>query len=270
MGVLQDILSSKRQELPELRRRPLPSPPSLRPFGLRRAPTAPLHLICEIKRRSPSAGRLSTRLSVEQRAAAYEAGGASMISVLCDGPYFDGSYDDLARVRSACDLPLLCKEFILDEVQLDAARAYGASAVLLIVRCLDDGELGRLVAAARQRELLPLVEVHGAAELQRALDAGADFVGVNSRDLDTLKMDSQEAERVVQGIPQICTAAHLSGIKTPSDVVRVARGRADCALIGEVLMREDDPAAHLQALVEAASVQAAQCRSASPAFDDEA
>lgn len=267
MGVLQDILSSKQKELPELRSRRLPTPPKIRPIRLRRTSASPLNLICEIKRRSPSAGQLSTRLSVEQRAAAYESAGASMISVLCDGPYFDGSYDDLARAYLGCGLPLLCKEFIVDEVQLDAARAYGASAVLLIVRCLDDAKLACLIKAARERELLPLVEIHGAAERARALSAGADFVGVNARDLDTLALDSDEAERVVQSLPERCTKAHLSGIKTPADVIRVAGGRADAALIGEVLMRSDDPSVQLESLVEAAQIAAARSHSAGPSAD---
>src|SRR5690606_750310 len=130
------ILQAKWAELPELRRRRLPAPPSVRPADLRRGPRQPLRLIAEIKRRSPSAGALSTELSVPARAVAYERAGAHMMSVLCDWQFFGGRYEDLAAARDATDLPVLCKEFVLDECQLDAAQAYGASAVLLIVRCL--------------------------------------------------------------------------------------------------------------------------------------
>src|SRR5688572_22982795 len=129
--VLAKILDTKRSELAELRRRPLPAPPPLRPVRLSRAAGAPLALITEIKRRSPSAGALSTVLSVAERARAYERAGASMLSVLCDRPYFDGEYAHLAEARAATSLPILCKEFVLDESQLDAARAFGADAVLL-------------------------------------------------------------------------------------------------------------------------------------------
>ncbi len=248
MTVLEKILSSKRAELPELRHRKLPVPPVNTPaVELKRSDDEPLHLICEIKRRSPSAGELSVALSVKARARAYSHGGASMLSVLCDGPFFDGDYSHLLEARDGCALPLLCKEFVIDECQLDAAKAYGASAVLLIVRCVG-ADLTRLVEASLDRGLTPLVEVFNEDEASQALDAGATFIGVNSRDLDTLVMDSARAHRVVAGLPDNITVAHLSGMKTPSDVQTVARGRSDAALIGEVLMREDDPLPLLRTL----------------------
>jgi indole-3-glycerol phosphate synthase len=150
-------------------------------------------LISEIKRRSPSAGALSTRLSVAERAAAYERAGASMLSILCDSHFFDGSYEHLREARAATRLPLLCKEFVVDEVQLDVARAFGADAVLLIVRCLSAERTVELVRAARERELVPFVEVATEDELGIALSAGADLVGVNAADLDTLQMDAARA-----------------------------------------------------------------------------
>lgn len=252
MAVLEKILSSKRAELPELRKRKLPTPPAHVPrVELKRASDEALHLICEIKRRSPSAGELSTALSVEERSRAYTQGGASMLSVLCDGPFFDGDFAHLLEARQGSELPLLCKEFVIDECQLDAAKAYGASAVLLIVRCLGS-ELGRFVDEATKRELVPLVEVFNEDEASHALDAGATFIGVNSRDLDTLVMNSVRAHRVVAGLPDHVTVAHLSGMKTQADVEEVARGRSDAALIGEVLMREDEPLSLLRALAEGA------------------
>jgi len=253
VGVLDKIIASKRTELPELRGRRLPVRPTSRPsVSLKRAPGRPLSLICEIKKRSPSAGALSTALSVSERAKVYENSGASMLSVLCDGPFFDGSYEDLSEARKGTDLPLLCKEFIVDPSQLDAADAYGASAILLIVRCLNDKELSTLVEGAKERQLVPLVEIFNEEEAKRALDAGAEFIGVNARDLDTLEMDSERANRIVGSLPDAVVAAHLSGVKAPTDVRRVAEGRADAALIGEVLMREDAPGALLSGLSEAA------------------
>ncbi len=250
--VLTSILESKRREVAMLKRGSRSRGATPRPISLARKAGDPLHVIAEIKRRSPSAGQLSTRLSVGERAAAYEAAGASMISVLCDGPFFDGSFEHLRQARAACSLPLLCKEFILDPVQLDVAVEHGADAVLLIVRCLDDDMLALLVAESRKRGLQPLVEIHGADECRAALDAGADWIGVNARDLDTLEMDVAGASSIVDELPAGVTAIHLSGVKAPSDIERLARTRADAVLLGEAVMRLDDPTQLLRELVSAA------------------
>jgi indole-3-glycerol phosphate synthase len=251
--MLQEILRNKREELVALRQRRLPVPPPLRPVSLQRDAGAPLRLIAEIKRRSPSAGALSTQLGVADRARAYEAAGAHMVSVLCDAKYFDGEYDHLGLARNATRLPILCKEFVLDESQLDAARAYGADAVLLIVRCMSTIRLATLVRAAEERGLLPLVEVHGPSEMQAALDAGARVVGVNARDLDTLALDADQARRVLQALPETICKVHLSGIQDAAQVAEVARSTVDAALIGESLMRADDPTDLLRSMVGAAS-----------------
>lgn len=251
-GVLGQILQHKRAEVAELRGRRFPSGFSARPVDLSRERAGKLHLLTEIKFRSPSAGQLSTQLSVEQRAKVYEAAGASLISVLCDARYFDGAYEHLARARASCELPLLCKEFIIDEVQLDAALAHGADAVLLIVRCLGQESLTHLVRASQQRGLTPLVEVHGPHEAQRALDAGAELVGVNARDLDTLQMNAPQARQVLESLPSSVTAVHLSGVQTADDLREHKRTRADGVLIGEVLMRQADPRALLSELSAAA------------------
>lgn len=254
-GVLPRILQTKQAELPELRRRKLPTPPPLRPVELERSAGQPLRLIAEIKRRSPSAGPLSTVLSVAARAARYERAGARMLSVLCDAAFFDGGYEHLTEAYQATRLPLLCKEFIIDECQLDAARAYGASAVLLIVRCLAPARLHTLVREAKQRELLPFVEVVTEEEATLALDAGATCIGVNARDLDTLQMDLARAQRVLEQLPRTTTRVHLSGIAQPEQVREVAARGVDAALVGEVLMRQDDPEPLLRSLVEAARAE---------------
>ena len=251
-GLLARILSTKAGELPELRARKLPAAPARREFSLRRRSGA-LQLIGEIKFRSPSAGPLSTVLSVGERAQAYERGGASMVSVLCDASFFDGAFEHLALARNACQLPLLCKEFVIDECQLDAATAYGADAVLLIVRCLSRERLVALTRAARERRLEPFVEVVNEEESKLAIDAGATLIGVNARDLDTLQMDALGAARVLGGLPESATRVHLSGIASPADVARVFGSPADAALIGETLMREDQPEARLRSLVAQAN-----------------
>ncbi len=254
MGVLEPILAAKRAALPELRRRTLPTPPTRRPLALVRPPLAPLRIIAEIKRRSPSAGVLSTKLSVAERAAAYARGGACLLSVLTDEPFFDGRYEDLLAAREACELPLLCKDFVIDESQLDAARAFGADAVLLIVRCLSDDELARLLTAARQRDLAALVEVTNEVEASSALQAGADLIGVNVRDLDTLKMDFLRAREVLGSLPPGVARVHLSGIGSARAVSEVAASAVDAALIGEALMRQDDPEPLLRSFSEAALI----------------
>jgi len=249
-GLLARILATKHAELPALRAQRLPAAPRPRAFSLRRDDSA-LKLITEIKFRSPSAGALSSVLSVAERARAYQRAGASMISVLCDKSFFDGAFSHLAEARAACELPLLCKEFVIDESQLDAAAAYGADAVLLIVRCLSEERLQQLTRAARERKLEPFVEVVTEEESQMAISAGASLIGVNARDLDTLVMDAERAARVLSKLPAGVTRVHLSGIARPEDVQRVRRSPADAALLGEALMRDDQPEPRLRELVAA-------------------
>jgi indole-3-glycerol phosphate synthase len=264
VSVLADILASKRAEIARLRGDP--AAPDLPASGrspldaaraLRRPQGEALRILAEVKFKSPSAGALSRALDAGARAVAYARAGASMVSVLCDGPFFDGGWSDLSRARAALDaagsrVPLLAKEFVLDEVQLDRARAAGADAVLLIARIVDARQLAELHAAARARGLWPMVEVVDEEELAAALAAGARIVGVNARDLDTLVMDAPRAARVLSKIPEGCVRVHLSGIKGPADLRAVAAGPADAVLVGEVLMREADPEPTLQALVDAA------------------
>jgi indole-3-glycerol phosphate synthase len=253
MGLLSEILAQKHSELASLRGRALPEPPERRAVSLGRADNAGrLSLITEIKRRSPSAGALSKALSIAERAAAYERAGASMLSVLCDGHFFEGDYQHLAEARGATTLPLLCKEFVIDECQLDAARAFGADAVLLIVRCLAPARVSELVSGALARGLLPFVEVATEEELAVALAARAELVGVNARDLDTLVMDAARAARVLAAIPEQVVRVHLSGLSQPEDVRRIRESGADAALVGEALMRQDDPEPLLRSLAEAA------------------
>lgn len=258
--VLDEILQQKRGEVWKLKSAPsyvrVPSGPrDIVRSALHRPPGSPLRLIAEIKRKSPSAGELSTKLTAEARAKAYAAAGASMISVLTDQKFFGGSWDDLCDVRTTIGkTPILAKEFIVDERQLFEAAACGADAALLIVRIVAREELAKLVTASRHLRLEPLVEVVDENEVEAALSAGADVIGVNARDLDTLAMDGDRAARVLAAIPGDRIAVHLSGLKTPGDVAKVAATRADAALIGEALMRQDDPTELLTAFVNAAKV----------------
>ncbi len=251
-GRLARILARKHQELETLDLGGLPDPPPRRPVELKRVSGEPLFLIAEIKLRSPSAGQLSTVLGVPERARRYAEAGASMLSVLCDREFFGGCFDHMLEARNATELPILCKEFVIDERQLRVARAYGADAVLLIVRCLPPARLVELIRAAKAESLVPFVEVASAEEAQLALDSGADLVGVNARDLDTLAMDLGRARAILESLPKSVSRVHLSGLSSAEMVESVARSGADAALIGEVLMRQDDPGPLLSRFVAAA------------------
>lgn len=257
MSLLAGILASKRREIEALKtqERVRTTRDPLDVVGrLRRAPGEPLRLVAEVKLRSPSAGPLSRALSPQARASAYAEAGATMVSVLCDGPFFDGSWEHLSAARARLpSVPLLAKEFVLDPAQIVEARDRGADAVLLIARIVDAATLRGLVEAAFDEGIEPLVEVVDEEELDVALTSKARVVGVNARDLDSLAMDAARAARVLDAIPREVVAVHLSGVRGPDDVLRLARGRADAALVGEALMRADDPTPPLRELVQAAS-----------------
>ncbi len=245
---LERILSTTRESLPSLRARraelerqaqAAPQPPSFLANWDRRH----VALIAEVKRRSPSAGAISTGLDPARHAAAYAAAGASAISVLTDGPFFGGSLDDLRAVVARVPIPVLRKDFILDEVQLLEARAAGASAVLLIVRALSPARLRELARAARDLGLATLVEAHDAAEVDIALESGAPFIGINSRSLDTFAIDVETAWRLISRVPAGLTVVAESGMSSHVDVARAAGAGADAVLIGTALSAAGDPSA---------------------------
>ena len=214
--------------------------------ALRRSDVA---LIAEVKRRSPSRGEINAALSARDQAAAYAAGGAAALSVLTESEHFGGSLDDLLSATGAVSVPVLRKDFIVDEVQLLEARANGAAAALLIVRALAPEELEKLVRSARAAGLEPLVEVHSDAELDRALAAGAHVIGVNNRDLETLHIDAATGDRLLPRVPGACIAISESGMLARADVERAASGGADAVLIGSVLSASPEPEQALRAFI---------------------
>jgi indole-3-glycerol phosphate synthase len=258
MSVLDEILAAKRAELAllqeseardTLRRAALDAAPA-RDFagGLRRV-DGRLAVIAEIKRRSPSRGDLAPHLDPVVSAKAYESGGAAALSVLTDRPYFGGSVDDLQRARAAVEVPVLRKDFTIDETQVYETRAIGGDAVLLIAAALpDDALLASLRALAHETGLAALVEVHDDVELDRALTAGATVVGVNARDLGTFGEDLGVSERLSARIPADVVAVAESAIRTPHDAGRMADAGFDAVLVGEALVRSDDPAALVAAM----------------------
>lgn len=209
---------------------------------------AHVSVIAEVKRRSPSKGWINPAISSAGQASAYEAGGAAAISVLTEPDHFGGSIDDLEAVRRAVSLPVLKKDFHVDPVQLIEAKAVGASAALLIVRALSPDQLSRMADAAAVLGLECLVEVHDAEELERALAISAPVIGVNSRDLETLAVDSATAEQLLRQIPGAIVAVAESGVTGRGDVERVASAGADAVLVGSAISAAGDPTAAVRQL----------------------
>lgn len=240
--ILDEILESKRDEAARLRRRrarleerAADAPP---PSDFRSALAGGDHVsvIAEFKRRSPSAGDLAVGADAGDVARAYASGGAAALSVLTDERWFGGGLDDLAAARRASGLPVLRKDFLVDPVQLLEARGAGADAVLLIVRALGGERLVEMVEAARGLGLHALVEAHDEEEVVRAVEAGAEIVGVNARDLSSFAVDLELCERLVGLVPSDRVAVAESGIRGPSDVARMAAAGADAVLVGSWLM----------------------------------
>jgi indole-3-glycerol phosphate synthase len=210
-------------------------------------------VIAEVKRASPSKGAMAAIADPAALAVDYEAGGASVISVLTEGRRFAGSLADLAAVRAAVRVPVLRKDFVVTSYQLWEARAHGADMVLLIVAALEQNALVSLVERAVSIGLIPLVEVHADEELERALDAGAKIIGVNARDLATLEVDRTVFARLAPQIPDGVVKVAESGIRGPHDLLAYAASGADAVLVGESLVTGKDPRSAVADLVTAGS-----------------
>jgi len=261
VSVLDEILATKRDEVtvlrqPQtrdlLRRRALEAPPT-RAFGgaLRRA-DGHVAVIAEIKRRSPSKGALALDLDPAALAKAYEHGGAAALSVLTDAPYFGGAVADLQIARENTELPVLRKDFTIDEVQVYETRAIGADAVLLIAAAIsDDALLADLHALADGLGLGVLVEAHDPGEVERALGAGARLLGINSRNLATFAEDLGVAESLAAQLPPDVIAVAESAVRSGTDAARMANAGFDAVLVGEALVRAADPAGLLGELTSA-------------------
>jgi indole-3-glycerol phosphate synthase len=208
-------------------------------------------VIAEVKRRSPSKGDLAEIADPAALAREYEAGGAHCISVLTEERRFGGSLDDLVAVRAAVDIPVLRKDFIVTSYQLWEARAAGADMVLLIVAALDQEALVSLTERAHSLGLAVLVEVHDADEVARAVEAGAQIIGVNARDLRTLEVDRGTFARVAPMIPADCITVAESGVRDPRDLITYAEAGADAVLVGESLVTGKDPRVAVHDLVTA-------------------
>lgn len=209
-----------------------------------------INVIAECKRRSPSRGVLRRVYEPVAIAQAFEGAGAAALSILTEPTFFDGALDHLSAVRNAVQLPLLRKDFIVDEYQLLEARAHGADAVLLIVAALSDGDLRTLRQRAGELGLVSLVEVHDVCELERAIAAGADIIGVNNRNLRTLEVDTTASSEVAKRLPDGVIAVSESGLRTRDDLSRLGDAGYHACLIGERFMAAPDPAAALRAVLD--------------------
>lgn len=205
-------------------------------------------VIAEVKRRSPSQGAIREDLDPVAHARAYARGGAVAVSVLTDEAHFGGSIEDLARVAAAVTVPVLRKDFVIDEVQIHEARAAGASAVLLIARVLTAPQLKALAGTVRGWEMEPLIEVHTPDEMDAALAAGPSLLGVNARDLDTFVVNLQAAEALIRRVPAAIPVVAESGVETRADVERLAAAGADFILVGTSVARQADPEEAVRAL----------------------
>lgn len=267
MSVLDDIVAGAQADLAvrmettsidDLKAAAHRQEPALDPMPAFRADG--VSVIAEVKRASPSKGALASIADPAALAQNYAAGGAAAISVLTEQRRFNGSLDDLRAVRARVQVPVLRKDFITTSYQLWEARAAGADMALLIVAALEQDALVSLVERSRSIGLTPLVEVHDEEETARAVDAGADLIGVNARNLKTLEVDRGTFERLVPAMPEHVVSVAESGVRGPHDVIEYGRLGANVVLVGETLVRGDDPRASVADLVAAGAHPALQHR----------
>ena len=208
-----------------------------------------LALIAEIKRASPSAGLLRAKVDVGDMAAIYERAGASCMSVLTEEDFFLGSSDDLRLVRGASQLPVLRKDFTLTDYQIWESRILGADCLLLIAAILPATELKKLSGLAKELGLQALVEVHTEKELDQALEAGSQIIGINNRDLNTMEVNLKTAEKLIQLVPDEMVTVSESGISSRADILALQELGIDAALIGEAIIKSTDPGSKIRELI---------------------
>src|SRR5690625_2440175 len=246
MTILEKILMEKRKEVKTLRNQTFDQKnlyQKVPPFTDMIKAKKTMGIIAEIKRASPSKGMINTDVDPIQQAKLYANNGANAISVLTDTPFFKGTMEDLRAVREAVDIPVLCKDFIIDSMQIDRAKAAGANIILLIAAALDEQQFTRLYNDAQERELEVLCEVHTENEMERVLKLGATIIGINNRNLKTFQVDLTTTEKLASMVTDPNTILiSESGIQTKEDVKTVATFGAEAILVGETLMRSENVA----------------------------
>lgn len=247
MTILDKIIAEKRREVEALKREKQAESPTNHVKQIQSTfrdsvmQKSTMSIIAEIKRASPSKGMINAEVDPVRQAKLYAENGAGAISVLTDTPFFKGTMDDLRAVREVVDVPILCKDFMIDQIQIDRAKEAGANIILLIAAALDDSEMNHLYQYAKERNLEILCEVHDEIEMERVLKLGANLIGVNNRNLKTFEVDLATTGRLAKLVtdPEVILVSE-SGIVTTNDVGFVAEAGARAILVGETFMRSED------------------------------
>ncbi len=255
--MLTEIVKSKREELENLKRNrkldelktALNRAPKIRDFKSGILDKGAINLIAEIKRRSPSIGIIRKDLDIEETSNIYQENGAKAISVLTDQQYFNGSLDDLRIAKETTSLPILRKDFIIDAYQIYESRVWGADCILLIASILEDSQLADFIALSRDLGMASIVEVHSAAEIDRALSVSAEIIGINNRNLNDFSCDLKTTIRLVKDIPGDKVKISESGIKDSEDVKNLRESGIDAILVGEVLLKSPDIGKKMRELI---------------------
>jgi len=252
---LAEILAEKKNEVAQLKKAMPPEHdgnlPPLRDFKAAISAPQQINLIAEIKFASPSAGRIRPKTDPLVIGRIYEDAGAAAISLLTDQRFFQGDLNQLPRLKKAVSLPILRKDFIIDEVQVREAFVYGADAILLIARILSQAQLAELICACRELGMSHLTEVHDRDDLEKAVDCGAETIGINNRDLDRFTVDINTTYKLAPLVPDDRILISESGIATAGDIRSLRDAGVQAVLVGSALMRSDDLAGKTAAIVNA-------------------
>jgi indole-3-glycerol phosphate synthase len=253
---LKEILDHKRNEVEDLRKRGLPERrdnalPPPRDFKAAISTPGRIHLIAEIKFASPSAGVIHESVDPCTIGRVYEEAGVAAISLLTDNRFFGGSLEELPRLKKAVFLPILRKDFIIDAIQVRESFLYGADAILLIARILSREQLNELLALSKEIGLSPLTEVHDLHDLEKAVDCGAEIIGINNRNLDTFEVDLQTTLDLAPRVPGNCVMVSESGIGRPGDIRRLGKTGIHAFLVGTSIMKSSDRTGTIRDLLDA-------------------
>ncbi|OGP50759.1 MAG: hypothetical protein A2Y79_04620 [Deltaproteobacteria bacterium RBG_13_43_22] len=253
---LIEILEAKKQEVAQLKKKGISSPgqrdiPGIRDFKSAISKPGRINLIAEIKFASPSAGTIREKSNPMKIGQIYERAGAAAISLLTDQKFFHGHLENLPGVKQAVDLPVLRKDFIIEEIQIREALAWGADAILLIVRILSEAQLKELLHVCHENGLAALVEVHDREDLEKALHSKAEIIGINNRDLDTFEINLQTTQKLAALIPEGHIIIGESGIHRPQDIVDLKGSGINAVLVGSSLMSSDDIESKTREMIEA-------------------
>lgn len=256
---LLKIIDAKKQEVKKLKREGINFKdndlPPARDFRKALSKPGGVNLIAEIKFASPSAGLIREKTDASAIGQIYERAGAAAISLLTDKQFFGGDLDTLPRLKKAVSIPILRKDFIIDEHQVQEAFKYGSDAILLIVRILTKQQLSDLLELSFELGLSSLVEVHDKNDLDIALECGANIIGINNRDLDSFKVDMNNTFLIAPFIPKDCVIVCESGIESGNDIRRLLDNNINAALVGSSIMKSADPGAKVRELVDAGKIQ---------------